>query len=61
MDIVRAAEQAGEYVSDYVHSHVGCLGLENNPQVGYEIFRPFTYSGKTLDSESEYVKGGLIF
>lgn len=42
MDIVRAAEQAGEYVSDYVHSHVGCLGLENNPQVGYEIFRPFT-------------------
>lgn len=55
MDVVRAAEQAGEYVSDYVRSHVGCLGLENNPQVGYEVFHPFEYSGKALDSEPEYL------
>ena len=55
MDIVRAAEQAGEYVSDYVRGHIGCLGLENNPQVGYEVFHPFEYSGKTLDSEPEYL------
>ena len=55
MDIVRVAEQAGEYVSDYVRGHVGCLGLENNPQVGYEVFHPFEYSGKALNSESEYL------
>ena len=54
MDIVRAADQAGEFIFDYVRKHVGCLGLENNPQVGYEVFQPFEYSGETLDSEPEY-------
>ena len=55
MDIVRAADQAGEFIFDYVRKHVGCLGLGNNPQVGYEVFRPFTYSGEALDSEPEYL------
>lgn len=54
MDVVRAAERAGEYVSDYVQSQVGVLGLRNNPQVGYKNFVPFTYSEGACDDENKY-------